>query len=207
MHPALYVFYEILIGFLDIVLSLVYFVRLGPLFSLYNLKADLVALCDRDAWVQTSCVNKIILSVISSYKTKALGSVKELYCSGYHYDSSYFNRSIAAVYLNLLDVHHQSPLSFEAIPRLDRSQTFCSAIVDIYPGKYSSGIFPKYSRPFTKELFSDGAVPARSPRICKGSRGRSQVLDILFFSNDTIICFRIRFDRKHMLLKAIAITP
>jgi hypothetical protein len=70
---------------IEILCRLIYFVCLGALISGHYLKVNLVSLCDGNAWIKPGGMNKIIISVVSSYKSKMLCSVKELYCSCYHF--------------------------------------------------------------------------------------------------------------------------
>ena len=66
-------------------LLFLYFVSLGAFLALNYLEANLVTLIDCDTGLQASYVNKIVLTVVACYESKALDSVEKLYCSIYHF--------------------------------------------------------------------------------------------------------------------------
>lgn len=69
---------------LAISLLLLDFVSLGAFLAIYHIKGYLVAFINCDIRLQTSCVYEIVLSIVASYKSKVLDSVKKLHCSVYH---------------------------------------------------------------------------------------------------------------------------
>jgi hypothetical protein len=85
-------------------LLFLYFVRLGAFLALDYLKAYLVALINRDTRLQTSCMDKIVLSIVARYKSKALDTVEKLHCSIYHFRFSNICSSMAFLYLKLLAI-------------------------------------------------------------------------------------------------------